>query len=160
MIGYRSGLRTLLHLLSRRHPPVLHPPHQIRAKTLQLSNLHRTAELLQATIRVLRLSKKLRDVMDPSDHPERLDLAKAAQLHCEILTLCNENDQLTGIAVVDEELDWVFEAGQKLRSEGMKVLERGLEGLNQAEVGAGLQVFYNLGELRAAVDGLINKYKS
>ncbi|MFS7937605.1 putative oligomeric Golgi complex subunit 5 protein [Helianthus anomalus] len=27
-------------------------------------------------------------------------------------------------------------------------------------VGAGLQVFYNLGELRSTVDGLINKYKS
>ncbi|XP_057461673.1 LOW QUALITY PROTEIN: conserved oligomeric Golgi complex subunit 5-like [Actinidia eriantha] len=156
----RSGVATLQSSVRRVRSEIADPHRQIRAKTLQLSNLHRTTELLQATIRVLRLSKKLRDVMDPSDHPERLDLAKAAQLHCEILTLCNENDQLAGIAVVDEELDWVFEAGQKLRSEGMRVLERGLEGLNQAEVGAGLQVFYNLGELRAAVDGLINKYKS
>lgn len=88
-----------------------------------------------------------------------LDLSKAAQLHCEILSLCNEND-LSGISVIDEELKLVYEAGQKLRSEGMKVLERGLEGFNQAEVGAGLQVFYNLGELRTTVDGLINKYKS
>ncbi|KAJ0441077.1 putative oligomeric Golgi complex subunit 5 protein [Helianthus annuus] len=58
------------------------------------------------------------------------------------------------------QLKLVFEAGQRLRSEGMKALERGLEGFNQAEVGAGLQVFYNLGELRSTVDGLINKYKS
>ncbi|KAF5767210.1 putative oligomeric Golgi complex subunit 5 protein [Helianthus annuus] len=36
----------------------------------------------------------------------------------------------------------------------------GLEGFNQVEVRAGLQVFYNLGELRSTVDGLINKYKS
>ncbi|PWA87139.1 conserved oligomeric Golgi complex subunit 5 [Artemisia annua] len=42
----------------------------------------------------------------------------------------------------------------------MKVLERGLEGFNQAEVGKGLQVFYNLGELRSTVDGLVSKYKS
>lgn len=48
----------------------------------------------------------------------------------------------------------------RLRAGGMAVLESGLEGLNQAEVGAGLQVFYNLGELRATVDRLINKYKS
>lgn len=34
-----------------------------------------------------------------------------------------------------------------------------MEGLNQAEVGTGLQVFYNLGELRQAMDQLINKYK-
>lgn len=35
-----------------------------------------------------------------------------------------------------------------------------MEGLNQAEVASGLQVFYNLGELRSTVDGLINKYKT
>lgn len=32
-------------------------------------------------------------------------------------------------------------------------------GLNQAEVGTGLQVFYNLGELRATVEQLVNRYK-
>lgn len=34
-----------------------------------------------------------------------------------------------------------------------------MEGLNQAEVGTGLQVFYNLGELRATVEQLVNRYK-
>lgn len=90
---------------------------------------------------------------------DNVDLAKAAQLYCEILTLCNEND-LKGINVVDEEMQWVYESGNRLRTEGMGVLEKGLEALNQAEVGAGLQVFYNLGELRETVDGLIGKYKS
>lgn len=61
---------------------------------------------------------------------------------------------------MDSELKWVLEIGQKLRAEGMRVLERGLEGLNQAEVGAGLQVFYNMGELRGTVDALVNKYKA
>ncbi|KAJ0566809.1 putative oligomeric Golgi complex subunit 5 protein [Helianthus annuus] len=125
---------------------------------VQLSNLHFTVDLLQSTVRVLRLLKKLREVMAEPD-VQKLDLSKAAQLHSEILRLCNEND-LSGIGVIDEELKIVFEAGQRLRSEGMKALERGLEGFNQAEVGAGLQVFYNLGELRSTVDGLINKYKS
>lgn len=64
-----------------------------------------------------------------------------------------------GIDVVDEELKWVRETGDQLRTEAMKVLDRGMEGLNQAEVGTGLQVFYNLGELRATVEQLINKYK-
>lgn len=67
---------------------------------------------------------------------------------------------LSGIDVADSELKWVSEIGQKLRAEGMRVLERGLEGLNQAEVGAGLQVFYNMGELRGTVDGLVSKYKA
>lgn len=91
--------------------------------------------------------------------PEKLDLAKAAQLHSEILSLCNEYE-LVGIDVIDEELSWVRETGDKLRHEAMKVLERGMEGLNQAEVGTGLQVFYNLGELKVTVEQVINKYKN
>ncbi|KAK2984939.1 hypothetical protein RJ640_017747 [Escallonia rubra] len=149
----RSSLLRLRHDLS--------VPHRLlRSQTLQLSNLHSASLLLQLTVRLLRLSKKLRDVMAPAESdPDKLDLSKAAQLHHEILTLCNEND-LSGIAAVDEELKWVSEAGQKLRSEGMRVLERGLEGFNQAEVGAGLQVFYNLGELKVTVDVLISKYRN
>lgn len=90
--------------------------------------------------------------------PDKLDLAKAAQLHSDIFTLCEEYD-LGGIDMVDEELNAVRETGNRLRSEAMKVLERGMEGLNQAEVGTGLQVFYNLGELRGTVEQLVNKYK-
>jgi hypothetical protein len=156
----RSALSTVQSSVRRIRAEIADPNRQIRLKTIQLSNLHSTVELIQFTVRVLRLSKKLRDIVAVGEsEPEKLDLSKAAQLHCEILTLCREND-LNGIAVIDEELEWVYEAGQKLRSEGMKVLERGLEGFNQAEVGVGLQVFYNLGELKATVDGLIIKYKN
>lgn len=60
--------------------------------------------------------------------PGKLDLAKAAQLHNEILTLCEEYD-LGGIDIVDDELNVAREIGSRLRSEAMKVLERGMEGL-------------------------------
>lgn len=73
--------------------------------------------------------------------------------------MCKEYD-LTGIDVIEEELFWVKEVGEKLRNEAMKVLEGGMEGLNQAQVGTGLQVFYNLGELKVTVDHLVNKYKN
>ncbi|XP_009619913.2 conserved oligomeric Golgi complex subunit 5 [Nicotiana tomentosiformis] len=155
----RSSVSSLQSSL-RRVRSELSDPHQLISKhTLQLNNLHSTTELLQSTIRTLRLSKKLRDLMDPTHDPEKLDLSKAAQLHFEILSLYNEY-HLAGIDVVDLELKWVVEIGLKLRAEGMKVLENGLEGLNQAEVGAGLQVFYNMGELRGTVDGLVSKYKA
>lgn len=74
------------------------------------------------------------------------------------MSLYDEYD-LVGIDVVDEEINWVKETGDMLRREAMKVLDRGMEGLNQAEVGTGLQVFYNLGELRATVEQMVNKYK-
>lgn len=154
----RSSVSALQSSIRKIRSELSDPHRTISTKTLQLSNLHSTTELLQSTIRTLRLSKKLRDLFDSVPDPEKLDLSKAAQLHFEILTLYNEH-HLTGIDVVDSELKWVLEVGQKLRAEGMKVLERGLEGLNQAEVGAGLQVFYNMGELRGTVDGLVSKYK-
>ncbi|XP_054798490.1 conserved oligomeric Golgi complex subunit 5 [Prosopis cineraria] len=156
----RSGVSSLQSSLRRVRSELSEPHRAIATKTVQLSNLHRTTELLQHSIRALRLFKKLRDVMAVSTaEPEKLDLAKAAQLHSEILSLCNEYE-LVGIDVVDEELHWVRETGDQLRNEAMKVLERGMEGLNQAEVGTGLQVFYNLGELKVTVEQVISKYKN
>lgn len=152
----RSSVLSLQSSLRRTRSELSDPLTSIRTLTAQLQNLHTSSDLLHHSIRALRLSSKLRSLA--SDDPERLDLAKAAQLHCEILALYNEYD-LAGIDVVDAELEWVRETGDKLRNEAMRVLERGMEGLNQAEVGTGLQVFYNLGELRQAIDQLINKYK-
>ncbi|KDP43399.1 hypothetical protein JCGZ_26554 [Jatropha curcas] len=155
----RSAVSSLQSSVRRVRSELSEPHKSIQSKTLQLSNLHSSTELLQHTIRALRLSKKLRDLISVSEvEPEKLDLAKAAQLHCEILNMCSEYD-LMGIDCIDEELNWVKEIGERLRNEAMKVLERGMEGLNQAEVGTGLQVFYNLGELKVTVEQLVNKYK-
>ncbi|KAJ4729021.1 conserved oligomeric Golgi complex subunit 5 [Melia azedarach] len=156
----RSAISSLQASVRRVRSELSDPYKSIKSKTVQLSNLHLTTELLQHTIRALRLSKKLRDLIAASEaEPEKLDLTKAAQLHCEIITMCKEYD-LTGIDVIEEELFWVKEVGEKLRNEAMKVLEGGMEGLNQAQVGTGLQVFYNLGELKVTVDHLVNKYKN
>ncbi|KAJ6736052.1 CONSERVED OLIGOMERIC GOLGI COMPLEX COMPONENT 5 [Salix viminalis] len=155
----RSAISSMQSSVRRVRSELSDPYNAIQSKTIQLSNLHRTNQALQHTIRALRLSKKLRDLISASEsEPEKLDLAKAAQFHYEILTMCNEYD-LRGIDMVDEELKWVKEIGEKLRGQAMKVLERGMEGLNQAEVGTGLQVFYNLGELKVTVEQLVNKYK-
>ncbi|CAN0913966.1 Conserved oligomeric Golgi complex subunit 5 [Linum grandiflorum] len=155
----RSAVASLQSSVRRARSELSDPHKSIQSKTSQLSNLHSTAELLQHTIRALRLSKKLRDLASASEaEPEKLDLAKAAQLHCDILSMCDEYD-LVGIEVVDEELMLVREIGERLRKEAIKVLENGMEGLNQAEVGTGLQVFYNLGELKVTVEQLVNKYK-
>ncbi|XP_030929687.1 conserved oligomeric Golgi complex subunit 5 [Quercus lobata] len=153
----RSSVSSLQSSIRKVRSDLSDPLRSINSQTIQLSNLHSTSHLLGHSLRALRLSKKLRDLASVDD-TEKLDLAKAAQFHSEILALYNEYD-LAGIDVVEEELKFVKEIGEKLRSEAMKVLERGMEGLNQAEVGTGLQVFYNLGELRATVEQLVNRYK-
>ncbi|XVF29406.1 hypothetical protein REPUB_Repub15cG0118400 [Reevesia pubescens] len=155
----RSSISSLQSSLSRVRSELSEPHNSVLSKTVQLSNLHKTSELLSHSIRAIRLSKKLRDLMVSAEtEPDKLDLAKAAQLHNDILTLCEEYD-LGGIDMVDEELNAAKDIGSRLRNEAMKVLERGMEGLNQAEVGTGLQVFYNLGELRGTVELLVSKYK-
>ncbi|KAL6137181.1 hypothetical protein ACLB2K_062475 [Fragaria x ananassa] len=151
----RSSVHSLQSSLRHTRSELSDPLRSITALTLQLSNLHATSELLHHTLRALRLSKKLRDL---AADPDKIDLAKAAQLHCEILAIYDEYD-LAGIDVVEEELAWVRETGDTLRGEAMKALELGMEGLNQGEVAIGLQVFYNLGELKQAMEQLIGKYK-
>ncbi|XP_068305026.1 conserved oligomeric Golgi complex subunit 5-like [Pyrus communis] len=94
------------------------------------SKIHASFDLLHYSNRALRFFSKLGSLT--SDDPERLDLAKATQLHCEISALYNEYD-LTGIDVVDSELEYVKKTGDQLRTE-----ERGMEGLNQAEMGTRL----------------------
>ncbi|XP_011098092.1 conserved oligomeric Golgi complex subunit 5 [Sesamum indicum] len=154
----RSSLSSLQSSVRRARAELSDPHRVIASQTHQLNNLHSTSLLLQYTIRTLRLIQKLRNLVDSQPDSSKWDLSKAAQLHFEILTLYNES-QLSGIDVVDTELKWVTEIGSKIREEGMKVLEKGLESLNQPEVGLGLQVFYNMGELRGTVDGLVSKYK-
>lgn len=93
------------------------------------------------------------------DQPaDRLDLAKAAEMHREVELLYEERD-LSGISVVEDEIRWLKETGNQLRVRAMGSVERGMDDHNQNDIWCGLQVFYNLGELRSSVDQLVGKYK-
>ncbi|XP_030458947.1 conserved oligomeric Golgi complex subunit 5-like [Syzygium oleosum] len=120
------GQRSSVSSLRRVRSDLPEPPSPINSKTLLLSNLHRSTDVLRHTSLLLRLSR------DPEHGPPSID------------------------AVEGEESKWIRGA---IRSEAMEVLERGMQGLNQGEVGAGLQVLYDLGELKATVARLVNKYE-
>lgn len=153
----RSAVSSLQSSLRRARQELAEPRHLVRSHTIQLSNLHAAADLLNSSARLLRLSKKLRDVMaQPAD---RLDLAKAAEMHRDIELLYEERG-LAGISAVEDEIRWLSQTGNQLRSQAMKAVERGMDDHNQNDIWCGLQVFYNLGELRSTVDQLINKYKT
>ncbi|PKA62218.1 hypothetical protein AXF42_Ash015103 [Apostasia shenzhenica] len=152
----RSAVSSLQSSLRRARQELADPRRLVRAHTIQLSNLHATADLLNSSARLLRLSKKLRDLMA---HPtDRLDLAKAAEMHRDIELLYEERG-IAGISTVEDEIRWLSETGNQLRSQAMKAVERGMDEHNQNDIWCGLQVFYNLGEMRSTVDQLINKYK-
>lgn len=90
---------------------------------------------------------------------DRMDLAKAAEMHRDIELLYEERG-LAGISAVEDEIRWLSGIGNQLRSQAMKAVERGMDERNQNDIWCGLQVFYNLGELRSTVDQLISKYKT
>ncbi|KAK1420304.1 hypothetical protein QVD17_21801 [Tagetes erecta] len=63
LTSIRSAVSTLQSSVRRIRSEIADPNRQIRSKTVQLSNLHFNVDLLQSTVRFVRLSKKLRDVM-------------------------------------------------------------------------------------------------
>ena len=88
------------------------------------------------------------------------DLAKAAKTLGEIEELRREGggegDDLAGVDVVERDARWLAEAARETRRRAGAALDAGIAGASQAEVGAALQVFHNLGELNAALAAQIN----
>jgi hypothetical protein len=80
------------------------PYEHIRARAVQLSNIHATVELLRHLIHRIKLTQKLRAQMQgPSG---TLDLAKAAKLITDIRAVDAEVD-LSGIDVVEAEAEFI-----------------------------------------------------
>ena len=133
--------------MQRVRSEVAEPHRQIASRTRQLAALSGTVELLHTIIRFLKLVARLREsVSGPG-----ADLAKAAKTLSEIATLRAEAD-LAGVAVVDAEATFLSRCGADVSAEASAALQRGLEALSQSDVGAALQVFFNLGELSGAVE--------
>uniref|UniRef100_A0A0D9ZYG7 Conserved oligomeric Golgi complex subunit 5 n=1 Tax=Oryza glumipatula TaxID=40148 RepID=A0A0D9ZYG7_9ORYZ len=152
-----SSLPSHLHLLSS-HLSLLSshlsaPRAHLAHSSSSLSTLLSTADLLLHSHRLVRLSSRLLTSTPPPD------LARQAELHREIRLLYEEKN-LAGINAVDEEMRKVDAAASKLRSEASAVIDRGIAESNQNDVWCGLQVYYNLGELKPAVEGLVAKYKA
>lgn len=83
------------------------------------------------------------------------DLAKAAKTLGDIEELRREgagDDDFSGVDVVERDNRWLNEAARETRRRAGAALDQGIASASQAEVGAALQVFHNLGELKHAVD--------
>ena len=84
------------------------------------------------------------------------DLAKAAKTLGEIEELRREGggegDDLAGVDVVERDARWLAEAARETRRRAGAALDAGIASASQAEVGAALQVFHNLGELKDATE--------
>ena len=83
------------------------------------------------------------------------DLAKAASGLAELSSLLQED--LTGLEVVEGEARRVRQWRAEVERQGEQLLVRGLATGNQAQLGTGLQVFYNLGTLPEMVENMVEE---
>ena len=90
------------------------------------------------------------------------DLAKAAKTLGDIEELRREGaesgetgDAFAGVDALERDARWLAEAARETRRRAGAALDAGIKNASQAEVGAALQVFHNLGELKQAADARV-----
>ena len=117
---------------------------------MQLERLQLASEILRRVIRFLQLSRRL----SLQTQGQGMDLTKAAQTLNEIDDLLLEAD-LTGIEVIEAEKPRVAASRQFVIQQADESLSRALSSSNQAEIAAGLQVFFNIDQLPQKVRDLL-----
>eukprot|EP00958_Prasinococcus_capsulatus_P025180 scaffold4129_cov390-Prasinococcus_capsulatus_cf.AAC.9 len=127
------------------------PCRLIKLRMAQLNNLHSTIEILRLVVRLLKLEQKLQQHLK-----QNTDLAKAAQIFHEAEGILSE-EGLKGIDIVSKQEIMLREAETHIIQQADKMLREGLESLSQAEVGSGLQVFFNLETLENAVHDVLRR---
>ena len=155
-------METLSAAVQRIRGEIVGPYETVQMRTRQLSNLHGTIETLRAVILRIKLVQKLRQQLSPSISPASLDLAKAAKLLTDIRSLDLEAESeglpLQGIDAVEADAPFLLEASLLIRQQAEESLAEGMESMSQAKVGSALQVYFNLEELKPAVNSLVAKY--
>lgn len=148
------SVRSLQAVAARVRADVGEPYAQIAERTWQLANVQRTVELLRHLTHRLKLMQRLR-VQMAVEGAGILEVAKAAKLLSEVQAVDAESG-LAGVGVVDADTQFLAAAAARVRSRADEALKAGLATLSQADVGSALQVLYNLGELRPAVEAHVD----
>ena len=148
----------------RRVATLLGEPHDaIEASTRTLERLTATGETLRGVVKVLKLTSKLRECKTDADgkFSDASELSKAAKLLGEIrVALKDARGDFDGIDVVQDQMAYIRERSSVISRQANDALDRGMEAMSQANVGAALQVHYNLNELREVVDARVSFHVS
>ena len=139
-------ISTLNSSIEKIRSRVSEPFKHLQVRTLQLSHLQTACDLLRGVIRMLFLVKKLRAQM----YSGQKEIIKAAQTLSDIAYLQSDTD-LTGIQVLEEDLQFVCTARRDVESQALTMVHQGLEQGSLSQVGVGLQVFNQLGDLEPNV---------
>ncbi|KAJ3005924.1 Conserved oligomeric Golgi complex subunit, partial [Thoreauomyces humboldtii] len=150
LLTVKQGVGSLNSSFDRVREKVLVPHQEMRDRSLQLERIQTAAEVLR---RVLRFMYLLRRPDIQLTGGER-ELPKAALTIHELNTILAERD-LEGIDVIDSEILGIKQATQRISAGGEQLLYRGMQIQNQTDIAAGLQVFYNLGQLSEKVQEVV-----
>ena len=168
LLRSNERVEALAQAVQRIEGQIAKPFNQLGESLEQYERMLESAELLRQVQRAVTQVKRLRDAMSPpvrtaaaassaaSPAPKpspaaarRVDLPKAATAMHELETIFAAAD-LSGVSVIDTELAFIRESGVSIRSQATTMLQSGLSEQSPAQMGAALQVFFNLHELPEA----------
>ncbi|KAI6652752.1 Conserved oligomeric Golgi complex subunit 5 [Oopsacas minuta] len=139
-------IATLTTSIEKIRTRVSEPFKHLRVRTVQLSRLQTACDLLRGVIRMLFLVKKLRGQVQSGGK----EIIKAAQTLSDIAYLQSDTD-LTGIQVLEDDLEFVAGARKDVERQALIMVHQGLEHASLSQVGVGLQVYNQLGDLELNV---------
>ncbi|KAJ2004684.1 Conserved oligomeric Golgi complex subunit [Coemansia thaxteri] len=153
--AYMHGLRTRVRV----------PYEQALRYTNQAAHLQAATACVRATAKFMQLARRLQAQIPDApqaDAPQadapRADYALAALTLLDIERLVASSD-LAGVHVVDRALGEVVAPRRAATAgEAERLLGSGMRRQNQSDVGAGLQILFNLGSLPAAVAATVRRY--
>lgn len=158
VIGIDARTERLSKAAGRIRRELIQPFEELKGHVRLLERLQSASDLLRRVMRVTYNIRKLKAVLhrggggeeggSPSGNFAAIasfdsrELGKAAQMLYDIEQYTSDvsSSQLLGVAAVQCELAWVTEAGKAIRARGTALLHKGMDTLNQAELGAALQV--------------------
>lgn len=144
--GMGRRIETLKNSIEKIRGRVSEPFKHLQVRTVQLSRLQTACDLLRGVIRMLFLVKKLRGQVLSGGK----EIIKAAQTLSDIAYLQSDTD-LTGIQVLEEDMEFVSTAREDAERQALVMVHQGLEQNSLSQVGVGLQVFNQLGDLKLNV---------
>uniref|UniRef100_A0A672R808 Conserved oligomeric Golgi complex subunit 5 n=1 Tax=Sinocyclocheilus grahami TaxID=75366 RepID=A0A672R808_SINGR len=150
-----EGNTSLSALQFKIRTKIVDPYNKIVARTAQLARLQVACDLLRRIIRILYLSKRLQGQLQGGSR----EITKAAQSLNE-LDYLSQGVDLSGIAVIENDLLFISRARLEVENQAKRLLEQGMEIQNPSQVGTALQVFYNLGNLRETIRSVVDGYRT
>ena len=157
----KSRIHTLKTALERVQNRITEPYNKVDHRTSQLARLQQACDYVRRIIRLIYLSKQLRIQVDTIEkhtdfHNPPNYLTKAAQNLADLAHV-EQNVDLDGIEVIQDDRKFIIEARVKVRNYTEKLLDQAIITTNPSNIAMALLVFFFLGELDGAVSSALNK---